>query len=369
MDSLIVTATRSPRRANLRLSAPSPIANLPSLFSPIPPLVPSSDSESARNRRLALVSTLPFARRTHPVRKPVPHKIRPSPPSPTTSRIEIAAPLDTRPFILAFNRLNVLFADFCKRFSTDHPDCELSAHLAEFSKCCQVFLKQATVHLSCVAPDLDLRASASSSTLHRSGRRLLECWKIFIEDFNISESEGLGPYTNRINSSFDTIFDAIATIRFSMSRFQFKTDNSCIALQNFQDSIVLLRDEIFAVLEQPMRERFVGFLPKVFQRRIAATMHAISDLFDHALLHSCLTVAVTVSCRTELSSAVAGIAVAMEMARQNGEIFNELRAQIFEVNQQLTLLFEKLRFPFALALVLSEKTVEINDSEGNLVEE
>jgi hypothetical protein len=184
---------------------------------------------------------------------------------------------------------------------------------------------------------------------------LLDSWKAFIESVNETESEGLAPYVNRIRSSFDTIFEVIATIRGSSPRFRFRSDIGCIGILDFEDGIVMLQDEISALLESPPGERFDGFLPRAFRRRIAAIMHGISDLFDRALLHTGMTVGTTVACRTALSSAVAGLAVALEMAGQIGGTFNAIRAQIFDVNLKLTALFEKLRFPFALALTLHEK--------------
>jgi hypothetical protein len=277
------------------------------------------------------------------------------PPSPTTARTEIAAPVDARTFIVEFNRLTSLFSQFSKQLGEHDSDKRAATLFTEVSRNCDIFLKQAAVHLSCVAPQLDSRASATSSQLHRSGRALLNSWRAFIEAQGKCEGEGLGPYVVRIHQSFEEIFQAIVTLRENLPIRRFRTDTSCITLQNFQDQVLLLREEIAAVLRRPSQERFEGFNPQIFQKRIALLMHAVSDLFDRALLHVGLTVAVTISSRTTISSSIAAIGVALQMAWQSEDAFNAMRERVFEVNQELTKLFGKLRFPFAIEIVLREQ--------------
>jgi hypothetical protein len=160
---------------------------------------------------------------------------------------------------------------------------------------------------------------------------------------------------NRIRASFVAIFGAVGIIRFAMPRLRFRTDIGCVALQALQDDAVRLREEIAAVLLAPRAARFEGFNPVAFKRRIALTMHSVSDLYDRALLHSGIPLAKLVACRTAMSSAVAAIAMSLHTAHQSDQNFNLLRRQIYIVNRKLTLLYEKLRFPFALSLVLQDK--------------
>lgn len=180
----------------------------------------------------------------------------------------------------------------------------------------------------------------------------MESWKAFIEAVTQSESEGLAPYIHRIDEGFETVFQTIATIRQSLIGLRFRTDVISVGLQNCQDGAAQLRDEITAVIESPPDGRFDGFVPAAFRKRVSMLMHAISDLFDHGLRHSGLTVGTTVACRTALASAVAEIAIAFEMVHQHGGTFDALRAQIYDVNHKLTRLFEKLRFPFTIMLIV-----------------
>jgi hypothetical protein len=267
--------------------------------------------------------------------------------------------VDTREFIVQFNHLTLLFQQFRKGLSTDQVETKISMLHKSLVEAYSVFIKRASVHLSCVSPELDLHTSVKSSPLNHSGRTLLRCWAAFIEGLNELENEGLRPYVNRINAGFDAVFDSIGIVRFAMPLLQFRTDVGCVALQAFQDDAVRLREEITAVLLSPRGERFEGLNPVAFRKRIALTMHSISDLYDRALLHSGIPLAKLVASRTAMSSAVAAISVGLHTARQNDQNFTLLRSQIYTVNRKLMILFEKLRFPFTLSLILQDKAAAL----------
>jgi hypothetical protein len=260
-----------------------------------------------------------------------------------------------RGFIVEFDRLCDIFRRFARHSGVpDDRDRKLSEAFSLVQRNCRIFLAQASVHLSCLSPELDQRCSAPSSPLYRSGHGLMETWAIFVDLIRDFESGGIDPYVNTINLSFNTMFEAICTLKGSIPGMHFKTDVGCIGLLAFYEKALLLWEEIEALLLTPIGQRFVGFEPTMFRNRIASFMHAISDLFDHSLQFSCMTVATKITCRTALSSSTATIATALNDVRLNERTFNELKAQICDVNQSIARLFVKLRFPFALTLMPHE---------------
>jgi hypothetical protein len=221
-----------------------------------------------------------------------------------------------------------------------------------------LFLNQASIQLSSFSPNLTTRARLKSSPLHHAGCAFLHSWTGFVEAVLSFKGDTIFACVNRINTSFDALFDALATLRFSLPIIRFRTDSACSALQQFQDDVLLLRSEISAVFLDPPETRFSRFDPLAFHRRITATMHSVSALFDRALPYACLPHAKTVLCRTRMCSSVAAISTAVEEAHASEGTFTALRAQLLFATEKLNCLFGQLRFPFSLSV--SDTTATIN---------
>jgi hypothetical protein len=254
-----------------------------------------------------------------------------------------------------FDHLTRVFAEFASKNQPVLTDSRISPYHKALREDYLSFLRQATIHLSCVAPDHDLRGSMKSSQLYRSARSLLYNWAGFIESANELENDGIRPYVNGINSNFNAVFDCIATVRSLLPVIRFRTDIACVALQNFQDDMLQLRTEITRIIVSPKAQRFQGFLHVAFKRRIVLMMHQISSLFNKSLLHSCVSITRLATARALISSSIAAIAMDVEMAHQFDESFNLLRQEICLLNDKLTRLFDLLKIPFEVSLVFQDE--------------
>lgn len=218
------------------------------------------------------------------------------------------------------------------------------------------FVQQASIVFS-EQSDTHSRASMQSTPMHKTAKSFVYQWAAFIELINELESEGLAPFISRVNSSFDDIFNSLYTIRTSMPVIRFRTDIACVALDRFQSGVIALRDQISRMVLAKKEERFEGFMPLEFKKKITVLMHQISDLYGHALPHSCLSTAKTQTTRFTMSSAIAGISIAVNMAREADATYASLKGQIMEVNQQLTRVCRHLSLPFCVSLVFDDDEV------------
>jgi hypothetical protein len=252
-----------------------------------------------------------------------------------------------------FDFLTVIFVDFLHRNQPVLTDSNISPIYRAIREDYAMFLKQATLHLSCVAPVPDARASMKSSPLYRSGHSLLVHWAEFIESTNELENDGLQPYVNRISDSFHSILDSISVLGSELPVIRFKTDVPIVALQNFQNMIRNFRAAIYDMILTP-KTRFEGFEEAAFKHDITELMHVVTDLFNRALLHSGISRVKAESARASMTASLAAIAMSVSMAQQFDESFAILRRQIWRLNDRLTRLFDLLAIPVEVALVLKE---------------
>jgi hypothetical protein len=268
----------------------------------------------------------------------------------TNRHVQIAAPMETRPFILEFNRLTQLFQLISISFSHDTNDRNLLNLFSSASQQFPLFLKYASMQLSSFANSTSYRASLKSSQLHQTGCLFLHSWTAFIEELNHFNGEDLCSFINQINLNFDAILESLTLLTNSLPLVRFRTNTACVSLQRFQADVILLRQEVDALFVPSKVDRFDRFDFQKFRQTIKEITHTISKLFDHVLVYCCLPLAKRIACRTKISASVAEIAEAVLMARQSQEMFNALKAQAEVVNVKLNGLFARLRFPFVLQI-------------------
>ena len=286
--------------------------------------------------------------------------------TPIESRRQIACPEFLRPFTLAFDKLNNLFQEVVKNSPPDFMTTQVTDLYKGMKHFCDVFVQHASVHFSGVAPERDSRGAMQFTSMYRSAKTFVEQWAAFIDVINEMETEGLGPYVSRINTSFDEIFNAILQVRTAMPRMRFRTDIAVLALSKLQNGVIALRDEISAMILAPKESRFVGFSHSLFKRRITLLMHSIGDLYDRALPHSCLPVGTTLATRAVISSAIAAISTAVNMARQCEQVFVVLKDEVLNVNTELSRVCQEINFPLAVSVVFDD---EIREEESHAVKQ
>jgi hypothetical protein len=254
-----------------------------------------------------------------------------------------------------FDHMTSLFLDFIRRNQPVLTDSKISPLYRAIRDDYAMFLKQATIHLSCVDPETDVRGSMKSSQLYRSGRSLLMNWAAFIESTNELENDGLQPYVDGIEASFGSIFDSVAALRSELPVIRYKTDVPVVGLQNFQDTMLGLRTEIYEMIVTPKAQRFEGFEEVGFKHEIGGHMHLVTDLFNRALLHSGISPVRSANARAMITASLAAIAMSVGMAQQFDESFDVLRQEICRLNEKLTVLFDLMRSPFEVALILDNQ--------------
>lgn len=275
--------------------------------------------------------------------------------TPTESRRQIACPEFLRPFTLAFDKLNRMFQELVKNSPPDFMTTSVTDLYKGMQNFCDVFVQHASVHFSGVAPDRDERASMQFTPMYRSAKTFITQWAAFIDLINEMETEGLGPYVSRINASFDDIFNAILQVRTSMPRMRFRTDVAVVALDQLQNGVIALRNEISSMILTPKNTRFTGFSNVAFKRRITLLMHSVGDLYDRALPHSCIPVAKTLTTRSVISSSIAAISTAVNMARQSDQFFLILKDEVLNVNTELSRVCQLMNFPLAVSVVFDDE--------------
>ncbi|OHT04799.1 hypothetical protein TRFO_06262 [Tritrichomonas foetus] len=291
--------------------------------------------------------------------------------SPTESRKSLAAAQPIREYMIHFDKLVEMARDYLKTnptFSYFNDDCKKLLDIYE------IFIIQSSNHFSTNNPDDDPRPTIKTTPIYKAAKNLLGAWAKFIESTNTIENEGLSPYINIINDSFDQLIRTLRFLRRSMPNIRYKTDPHCVSFEQFQNNVLSFQDEINEQILAPKEIRFKTFDANHFHRQITFLMRQIFDIYAHSLPHSCISLAVKIQTRTELSTSIANISSAVLAARKSDEMFNLMKGEIILANQRLTSIFQRMNFPFSVSLIFDKdekndknKTLKsgIKDSKGN----